>query len=230
MILKHALKSFNLLKILPSASFTAQLQFRNLSEVLQKVNKKTSTDLQADTYGQPKFYKYFNIFLVDNGFQKHISPDLLFRYKQALEEYDELNDIIQHPNNASQSTESDKSFHLLAKDEIDSVAQQLLSLQDQILNQTIVDDRDVNECTFEIRAGVGGKEASLFAEELFLVYTKFFAYNGWNLRREPDEFKQVNFEDNSSLSASTVEVCGQSCYKMLRHEAGVHRVQRVCVV
>lgn len=74
----------------------------------------------------------------------------------------------------------------------------------------------------EIRAGTGGEEAALFAKSLFLMYTRFAAKQGWTAtllnesRSERDGYKEVVFE-----------VAGAKAYQALRHESGVHRVQRI---
>ncbi|QQG45373.1 MAG: PCRF domain-containing protein [Candidatus Sungiibacteriota bacterium] len=74
----------------------------------------------------------------------------------------------------------------------------------------------------EIRAGAGGEEASLFAQELFSMYTHFAAKRGWKTtllnesRSDLSGYKEVIFEIN-----------GKDAYKTLRFESGVHRIQRI---
>ncbi len=74
----------------------------------------------------------------------------------------------------------------------------------------------------EIRAGAGGNEASLFAAELFSLYSKFAERRGWEVNiiskseSEAGGYKEIIFEIN-----------GQDAYKILRYESGVHRVQRI---
>lgn len=85
-------------------------------------------------------------------------------------------------------------------------------------------------CLLEIKAGVGGSEASIFAGDLMRMYTRFAAGRGW----------KSELVNASAVSASTgsaggsdafreviVEIDGQGAYQALRYEAGVHRVQRV---
>ncbi|KAI2809890.1 Translation release factor, codon specific [Blomia tropicalis] len=148
-------------------------------------------------------------------------PHLLFQYKQTIEEFNELQEIV------VDSSLGEDDFKKLAKTELNDIIQQLLNLQNLILNQSVLDEQDVTECTFEIRSGVGGKEAAIFADEMFRLYLKFIEFNGWETRIDREEFEQVNIDDNSSLATSTIEVVGPRCYQMLRHEAGIHRVQRV---
>lgn len=79
-----------------------------------------------------------------------------------------------------------------------------------------------NEAVLEVRAGVGGEEASLFAEELASMYKKYADTRGWKVRTMDESraalggIKEVQFE-----------IKGKHCYKELRFETGVHRVQRI---
>jgi peptide chain release factor 1 len=81
------------------------------------------------------------------------------------------------------------------------------------------DDRDV---ILEIRAGTGGDEAALFAAELLRMYTRYAERN--KMRIEPMELDHGNV---GGLRSAVVAVRGLGAYGLLRHESGVHRVQRV---
>ena len=79
-----------------------------------------------------------------------------------------------------------------------------------------------NEIIIEIRAGAGGDEAALFAEELANMYRTYAVNQGW----------QVSILDESKADVGgykemSMEIHGRDVYKMLRYETGVHRVQRV---
>jgi peptide chain release factor 1 len=79
-----------------------------------------------------------------------------------------------------------------------------------------------NEAIVEIRAGAGGDEAALFAMELFQMYKKYAARKGW-------KFIVVESSETSigGLKSVVFEVSGEEVYDLMRHESGVHRVQRV---
>ncbi|OTF78820.1 peptide chain release factor 1-like protein, mitochondrial-like [Euroglyphus maynei] len=177
--------------------------------------------IRKSFYKEPAFYRYFNQFLVENNLIKYVSDELKFHYQHKLDEFLEIDGIIAEENT------NDDGFIALARSESLSLIEQLIQLQDQILNQACVDDHDINECSFEIRAGVGGKEASLFAQELYSLYLKFITFNGWQIRTNQEDFEQIELDDSSSLFTQTIEINGNGCYPLLRHEAGVHRVQRV---
>ena len=74
----------------------------------------------------------------------------------------------------------------------------------------------------EIRAGAGGKEASLFAAELFRMYTSYAKRCGWNLT-----IMSSSPSDLGGIKEAVFEVAGENSYRKLKNESGVHRVQRI---
>lgn len=85
-----------------------------------------------------------------------------------------------------------------------------------------MEDKNINAIILEIRAGVGGEEASLFARDLWRMYTKFF---------EKNNFKVIVYDEEKTdlggIKHITAEVRGNNIYKLMKNEGGVHRVQRV---
>lgn len=79
-----------------------------------------------------------------------------------------------------------------------------------------------NAVIMEIRAGVGGDEAALFAADLLRMYTRFVQTKGWKL-----EILDSNTIGIGGIKSVTIEIVGEGAYDKLRGEAGVHRVQRV---
>ncbi len=75
---------------------------------------------------------------------------------------------------------------------------------------------------FEIRAGVGGEEATLFARDLWRMYLKFFEKRKFKVK-----ILDVNETNLGGIKSLTAEVSGGNVYDLLKQEAGVHRVQRV---
>jgi len=75
---------------------------------------------------------------------------------------------------------------------------------------------------FEIRAGVGGEEAALFARDLWRMYSKFFEKRGWRYR-----VLDISESDLGGIKTLIAEVSGPQVYDLLKQEAGVHRVQRI---
>ncbi|MEK7674195.1 MAG: PCRF domain-containing protein [Patescibacteria group bacterium] len=75
---------------------------------------------------------------------------------------------------------------------------------------------------FEIRAGVGGDEAGLFAADLWRMYSRYFEKQGWKIKIYEDQRGEMGGIKNFSA-----EISGNNVYDLLKQESGVHRVQRV---
>ncbi len=121
--------------------------------------------------------------------------------------------------------EKDPAMFSLALEEIKSIESQKETLLNQMKDITAVEeaeDKYPNEVVMEIRAGVGGQEAAIFAEDLTKMYKRFSELKGW-------QFSFIN-EATTSLGGYkevSIEIRGKDVYKELRFETGVHRVQRV---
>ena len=118
---------------------------------------------------------------------------------------------------------TDDELRELAKEEIPQLEAEIEKLYaDLMLAMIPADETDSRNTIIEIRAGTGGDEASLFAGDLFRMYTRYAENSGWKweiLSAAPSEvggFKEVS-----------VLITGTDVYKMLKFESGVHRVQRV---
>ncbi len=79
-----------------------------------------------------------------------------------------------------------------------------------------------NEIVLEVRAGVGGDEASLFAEELARMYLQYAETQGWRSKSLDESRASLG-----GYKEAQFEIKGEDCYRKLRYETGVHRVQRV---
>ena len=185
-------------------------------EILAKHNSDNKNKLIS-----PKYYDYFERYLREQDYYKQISNENVHNLKMITKEYSELYEIVSGSGNV------DEEFMNLAISEALKFCENLEELENSILNQAISDDREVDDCTFEVRAGVGGKEAAIFTEDLAKMYLKYFKYNSWNVEFNEEQFEQVDMKDSSSLKTFMFEISGQQCYRFLRHEAGIHRVQRV---
>lgn len=120
---------------------------------------------------------------------------------------------------------TDASLGELGKEELENVRAQkndLLKQMETILAGEREEDEFPSEVILEVRAGAGGDEAALFAEELSAMYGKYAETRGWSFR--------LLDESRTSLGGfkeATFEMKGKDVYKDLRFETGVHRVQRV---
>lgn len=121
--------------------------------------------------------------------------------------------------------EKDSAMFALAEEELNSLRTQKENLLTQMKSITFSEEEEEkfpNEVVMEIRAGVGGEEAAIFAEDLMKMYARLADLKKWS-------FNLVD-ESKSSLGGYkevSIEVKGKDVYKELRFETGVHRVQRV---
>ena len=117
----------------------------------------------------------------------------------------------------------DPEMQSLAQAEIDELTLILPKLEnDAELSLIPADPTDQNDAIVEIRAGVGGDEASLFAMELFRMYSRFCEENKWKL-----EVVSQNQNELGGFKEIIFEMVGSGAYGEMKFESGVHRVQRV---
>ncbi len=138
------------------------------------------------------------------------------------EEYERL---LKEEQSVRGMGEKEVSIKELVEEELKSVqAQQevILKQMDEILKSEVEEERFPNEMIVEVRAGAGGDEAALFAADLALMYKAYAERNGWGFSAV-DESKN----DLGGYKTAAFEVRGKDCYRALRFETGVHRIQRV---
>lgn len=120
-------------------------------------------------------------------------------------------------------SENDPEMKELLKEEIKEIEVQMPDLEQRLKILLIPKDpNDDKNIILEIRAGAGGDEASLFAEELFRGYSYFAQTQGWKV--ELISFSEGNVGGAKEIIAN---ITGDSVYSKLKYESGVHRVQRV---
>ena len=167
-----------------------------------------------------------------------IQPDIISdqkRYVQLNKEYKELKALNEKREeyltltaNIEEANEiiadgSDAEMVDMAKMQLDEAKKRLPELEDEIKFMLIPKDpEDAKNVMVEIRAGTGGDEASIFAGDLFRMYTKYCENKGWRT-------SVVDLSEGTSGGFKEVifEVTGEDVYGTLKFEAGVHRVQRV---
>ena len=163
---------------------------------------------------QPETYENPDLVAALNREQKELTPlvETFHHYQGAQRELAGLTDLL-----------SDPECRQLARAEYDQVKAQLDQLE-QTLRQMLLpkDPMDGKNVFLEIRAGVGGEEAALFAADLYRMYAMYGEKQGWKL--ELDNGSQTDLGGIKELSGL---VEGESAYAKLKHESGVHRVQRV---
>jgi len=167
-----------------------------------------------------------------------IQPEVISdqkRYIQLNKEYKDLSVLMERiktyrilTSNLQEAeqilkVESDEEMIAMAKMEMDDATESINKLEDEIKFLLIPKDpEDAKNVVIEIRAGTGGDEASIFAGDLYRMYTKYSQSQNW----------RVSFVDSSEGTAGgfkeiIFEVSGEDVYGTMKYESGVHRVQRV---
>lgn len=121
----------------------------------------------------------------------------------------------------------DQSMKELADEELKTLEESkdaLIKQMDAILEKEIEEEKYPNEIILEVRAGAGGDEASLFAEQLAEMYLRFFDKQGWQYIKLND-----SVSSSGGYKEASFEVKGFEVYKRMMYETGTHRVQRVPV-
>ncbi len=167
-----------------------------------------------------------------------IQPDIITdqkRYVQLNKEYKDLKNLVDKrseymtlTDNMKEAEEiiadgSDPEMLEMAKMQLDEAKAALPILEEEIKLMLIPKDpEDAKNVVVEIRAGTGGDEASIFAGDLYRMYTKYCESKGWRT-------STIDFSEGTSGGFKEVqfEVTGEDVYGTLKFEAGVHRVQRV---
>jgi peptide chain release factor 1 len=159
------------------------------------------------------------------------------RYVPATKTYGELQPIVERTRSyheaerelikARDLAENSKDAELrkLAQDEVQELERRLAELETEL--KTLLVPRDPNDeknVILEIRAGAGGDEASLFAQEVFRMYSRYAERKGWKV-----EVLSTSSTGLGGIKEVIASLEGKGAYSRLKYESGVHRVQRVPV-
>ncbi|OYW16249.1 MAG: peptide chain release factor 1 [Novosphingobium sp. 12-64-8] len=126
---------------------------------------------------------------------------------------------------ASLAALDDPEMRELAEEEIARIRAELPDAEHRLAIAMLPrDSADVRPAMLEIRAGTGGDEAALFAADLYRMYEKYAAEQGWRI-----ELVSVNANDLGGFKEVVANIAGQGVFAKLKYESGVHRVQRVPV-
>jgi peptide chain release factor 1 len=167
-----------------------------------------------------------------------IQPDIITdqkRYIKINKEYKDLNAVMKVAEeyesllkNIEEAKEiiadgSDAEMTEMAKMELEEATEKLPKLEDDIKFMLIPKDpEDAKNVIVEIRAGTGGDEASIFAGDLYRMYTKYCSDKGWRT-----EVEDISEGTSGGFKEIIFSVTGNDVYGDMKFESGVHRVQRV---
>lgn len=157
------------------------------------------------------------------------------RYVRLNKEYHDLERVLQSAEQYRKTlanledakqvyyNEQEPELREMAKAEIDELEPLIPKLEEDVRIMLLPQDKeDSKNVVMEIRGGTGGDEASLFAGDLFRMYTKYFELKGW-------KYTVSSFSEGAVGGYKEIifNVTGTDVYGTLKYESGVHRVQRV---
>ncbi len=170
--------------------------------------------------------------------QELASPEAMAdmkRFAQLNREYKDLRKIVEQyelyknilsnidTNKEILATEKDEEFRTMAREELDQLIEERDLKEEEIRLMLIPKDpEDSKNAIVEIRAGAGGDEASLFAGDLYRMYTRYCEEKGWKT-------ELVDYTEGTAGGYKEIifNVSGDEVFGTLKFESGVHRVQRV---
>ena len=141
--------------------------------------------------------------------------DMYYVYKNVIGNLESAKEVL--------ANEKDEEFKEMAKIEFEENAAKKEKLEEEIRMMLVPKDpEDSKNVVMEIRAGTGGDEASIFAGDLYRMYTRYIENMGWKA-------ELVDFQDGTAGGYKEIilNVSGDNVFGKLKYESGVHRVQRV---
>lgn len=170
--------------------------------------------------------------------QMIVDPDIITdqkRYAKLMKEYKDLGaldkvyreykSVIDNiaSSKAVIEVEEDPEFKDMAREELVALQKRETAMEDEIKYMLIPKDPvDQKNVVVEIRSGTGGDEASIFAGDLYRMYSRFCEDKGWSI-----EVANANEGTAGGFREVVFTVSGDDVYGELKYESGVHRVQRV---
>lgn len=136
-------------------------------------------------------------------------------YRKAVSDHAEARELL--------ATAADVDMKAMAQDEIKALEEQLAALDAELKVLLLPSDpNDAKNVVLELRAGTGGDEATLFAAEMFRMYTRYAESQGWKV-----ETTDLSESGVGGVKEVIAVIEGTRVYSRLKFESGVHRVQRV---
>jgi peptide chain release factor 1 len=166
------------------------------------------------------------------------SPDIVSdsaRYQKTAKAHSEISDIVLkyreykdlkqgiEESRAMIADENDPEMKAYAQQELQQLEERMTGVKEELRLMMIPKDpNDAKNVVLEIRAGTGGDEATLFAAEMFRMYTRYAETKRWKV-----EVLSSSESSVGGLKEVIALIEGQNVYSQMKYESGVHRVQRV---
>ena len=142
---------------------------------------------------------------------------------RKYEDYSKVAKHIRESEAILADKDSDPELRGLAEAELKELAEKARKIEEELRVLLLPKDpRDEKNVILEIRAGAGGDESSLFAQDLFRMYSRFAETSGWKL-----EVLETSQSPIGGFKEIIVGIRGKNVFSSLKYESGVHRVQRV---
>ena len=184
--------------------------FKKLDQLENRINEIQDLLLDSETVKDIEKYTLLNKELSD------LKPivDKFNEYNQITKSIEDANEII---------NSGDKDLKILAEEELKESINKPEELEQELKLMLLPkDSADAGSAFLEIRSGAGGDEASIFAGDLFRMYTRLSEREGWSL-----EVIDIKPSEQGGLKEVVAKLNGKGVFKVLKFESGVHRVQRV---
>ena len=184
--------------------------YKKLDQLENRINEIQNLLLDSETVKDIEKYTLLN---------KEFS-DL----KPIVDKFNEYNQITKSIEDANEIINSgDKDLKILAEEELKESINKPEELEQELKLMLLPkDSADAGSAFLEIRSGAGGDEASIFAGDLFRMYTRLSEREGWSL-----EVIDIKPSEQGGLKEVVAKLNGKGVFKVLKFESGVHRVQRV---
>ena len=184
--------------------------FDKLDFILEKYEELSMKVSDPDVIGnQPLWQKYIK----EMGEMEPI-VNKYREYKKAKESVAEAKEMLEM---------GDEELRELAKMEIAEYEDKIPQMEEELKILLLPKDpNDEKNVILEVRAGTGGDEAALFAQDLLRMYLRYTERRGWKA-----EIMDMNDTDIGGVKEASVLIKGKGAYSRLKYESGTHRVQRV---
>ncbi len=144
--------------------------------------------------------------------------NLVSKLHNKIDRYEQTEEIIK--------TEENEELSNMAKQEKEVLNKEIKKLESEIKNkrfeQKLEDPDDNKSIILEIRAGAGGQESSIFAGDLFRMYSQYANSKNWEIN-----IVESSTSDAGGYKEIIAQISGKNVYKKMKYESGVHRVQRI---
>ena len=138
--------------------------------------------------------------------------------------WDQYNKILKDTNDTKELLKSDDDeISTMAKEELVDLNSSLEKVYSELNKELIPKDAtDEADAIIEIRAGTGGDEAAIFGNDLLRMYTRYSENNKWKIK-----ILSSSYNEFDGIKEIILEISGEGTFSKLKHESGVHRVQRI---